>query len=171
MFWHFDGDCYGKPNWAADYLRESQYSVFEVFYEALDRSGATTLDELAAIIKGLEDSGCATEGGGDSGTKDDSKDTTTDTTTTTTDPTSCQAEYDELQETYALGLLIEATGVTISCGDDGCLGDGSNGDGDGSSGNLAGDPIEIVGGIDEGGITSGPNFKPGRRTWIDILPE
>ena len=43
--------------------------------------------------------------------------------------------------------------------------------GGGSGTSLSGDPLPIVGGVDPGGITSGPNFEAGRRTWIDILPE
>jgi hypothetical protein len=174
-FWHFAGDCYGKPNWAADYLEESQFSVFEIFYEAFDRTGATTLEELAALIDGLVASGCATEGGGDSGDKDKDtadKDADKDAEVTEVDlsDASCQAQYDELTALYALGLLIEANGTTINCGADGCLGDDGEG-GEGSGTSLSGDPLAIVGGIDEGGITSGPNFTAGRRTWIDILPE
>ena len=43
--------------------------------------------------------------------------------------------------------------------------------GGGTGTSISGDPLAIVGGVDEGGITSGPNFEFGRRTWIDILPE
>jgi hypothetical protein len=142
--------------------------VYEIFYERLDRSGATTLDELAALVDGLIAEGCAVEGGVTSGDKD-----TKDSEPVVEDPDSCQAEYDELAETLALGRLIEANGTTINCGSEGCLGDASGGgSGDGGSGtSLSGDPLAIVGGIDEGGITSGPNFEAGRRTWIDILPQ
>ena len=166
MFWHYAGACYGEPTWSADYLRESQYSVFEIFYEQLERTGVTTLDELAALIDGLIAEGCATVGGGDSGDKD-----TKDTEPVIEDPTSCQDEYDQLAETYALGLMLEAAGETINCGADGCLGDGSDDPDEGSGTSLSGDPQSIVGGIDESGITSGPNFASGRRTWIDILPQ
>jgi hypothetical protein len=169
MFWHFDGvNCYGQPGWATEYFEFSQNSVYEIFYERLDRSGATTLDELAALVDGLIAEGCAVEGGVTSGDKD-----TKDSEPVVEDPDSCQAEYDELAETLALGRLIEANGTTINCGSEGCLGDASGGgSGDGGSGtSLSGDPLAIVGGIDEGGITSGPNFEAGRRTWIDILPQ
>jgi hypothetical protein len=170
MFWHFSGACYGQPTWAADYLRESQYSVYEIFYERLDRAGVATLEELAVLIDGLLASGCSTVDGGDSGTKDDTKDPVVEEPI---DPTSCQAEYDDLQETYALGLLLEANGETINCGAGGCLGDGSDDDGtgDGSGTSNSTEPLTVIGGIDESGITSGPNFTSGRRTWIDILPE
>ena len=36
---------------------------------------------------------------------------------------------------------------------------------------LGGEPVIIEGGVSSGGVTSGPNFDTGRRTWIDILPE
>jgi len=167
MFWHFSGPCYGKPGWAEAYLIESQYTMFAIFFEGLDRAGVTTLDELAAMIDALLARGCAVEGGVSSGDKDDK-----DTTVVVEDPDSCQAEYDDLAQTYALGLLMEANGNSVSCGADGCLGDGSDVQTDEGSGtSLSGDPLAIVGGIDEGGITSGPNFEAGRRTWIDILPE
>jgi len=144
--------------------------VFSIFFEGLERSGATTLEELAALIDALVASGCAVAGGVASGDKDDK-----DTTVVVEDPDapeSCQAEYDDLAQTLALGLLLKANGNNVTCGADGCLGDGSDVDtGDGTGTSLSGDPLAIVGGIDEGGITSGPNFEAGRRTWIDILPE
>ncbi len=31
-------------------------------------------------------------------------------------------------------------------------------------------PVTITGGVSEGGVTSGPNYEAGRRTWIDIVP-
>jgi hypothetical protein len=163
MFWHYGGACYGESSWAADYLEESQYTVVEILYEQLDRAGVTTLDELSALIDGLIDSGCATVGGGDSGKK--KKDAVVD-------PDSCQDTYDELQETLALGLLLEESGTIVNCGSEGCLGDGSDeGTDEGSGTSLSGDPESIIGGIDESGITSGPNFASGRRTWIDIMAE
>ena len=36
---------------------------------------------------------------------------------------------------------------------------------------ISGDPVVISGGVSEGGVTSGPNFSTGRRTWTDIMPE
>ncbi len=168
MFWHFNGNCYGMTSWAEDYYRESQNTVFEIAYEIMDRYEVTSLDELQVLMDNLLAQGCAVEGGGTtSGDKDDK-----DTTTVEEDPDSCQAAYDELAAAYAIGLLIEANGTKIKCGDSGCLGDGSNnGNGQGSGTSLSGDPLTMVGGIDESGITSGPNFEAGRRTWIDILPE
>jgi hypothetical protein len=178
VFWHFDGDCYGKPNWSQDYYVESQNTVYEILYEALDRAEVSNLEELAAKIDGLLASGCATEGGGDSGDKDKDGDKDAEPDPEPVDPdapVSCQEEYDSLAETYALGLLIEANGVTIQCDADGCLGDGGDGDGDGDGegggASISGELQTIEGGIDETGITSGPNFEVGRRTWIDILPE
>ena len=176
MFWHFDGACYGEASWAEDYLRESRFSALAILYEQLDRAGVTTLDELAALIDGLLASGCATEGASDSGDKDDKDAKDAETTEVIIDPdapASCQAEYDDLQETYALGLLLEANGGEINCDADGCIGDGTTGDGTGTGSGTsnATEPLTVIGGIDESGITSGPNFTSGRRTWIDILPE
>ena len=36
---------------------------------------------------------------------------------------------------------------------------------------LTGEPVVIEGGVAEGGVTSGPNYDTGRRTWTDVLPE
>jgi hypothetical protein len=56
------------------------------------------------------------------------------------------------------------------------VGQQSSGGGDenselGGGGGLSGEPQIMEGGISEAGITSGPNFATGRRTWTDILPE
>ena len=167
MFWHFDGPCYGRDGWAQAYFTESQNTAYAVFYEALDRVGVATLDELAAYIDGLLASGCA-DAATDSGDKCDK-----DCEPVVEDPNNCQEEYQQLSDLYEVGQMIEATGITVNCGEEGCLGDGDNGGGDGggSGTTLSGDPLPIVGGIDPTGITSGPNFVEGRRTWIDILPE
>ena len=166
MFWHFSGPCYGKTGWAEAYLVESQYTVFAIYFEGLERSGATTLEELVVLIDALLASGCAVEGGVTSGDKDNK-----DAEPVVEDPDSCQDEYDDLAQTLALGLLLEANGNTVTCGADGCLSVPNDDGNEGSGTSLSGDPLAIVGGIDEGGITSGPNFEAGRRTWIDILPE
>jgi len=167
MFWHFDDDslhCYGQPGWAEDYLVASQFSVAEIFYEALERTGANSVEELAAIVDALVDQGCevTVEISGDKDDKDPVE---------VVEYTDCQKEYITAAETLAMGRLLEANGITVSCSDDGCLGDLGDGDGGGSGTSLSGDPLAIVGGLDEAGITSGPNFEAGRRTWIDILPE
>jgi hypothetical protein len=38
-------------------------------------------------------------------------------------------------------------------------------------GDISGLPVIMDGGIVEGGVTSGPNFETGRRSWIDIMPQ
>jgi len=67
--------------------------------------------------------------------------------------------YEQLQGLYNLGLLI--------------AGGGSGGGSGPPTGleSIDASPIAVQGGISEGGITSGPNFEAGRRTWTDILPE
>jgi hypothetical protein len=70
-------------------------------------------------------------------------------------------EYTALAKLYALGLLVNSssgegtTGTLPPTGLD----------------NISGSPVVIEGGVSEGGLTSGPNFNTGRRTWIDILPQ
>ena len=168
MFWHFDGACYGQPTWATDYLAASQFTVFEILYEKMDRLGVTSIEELEAKIAGLLETGCAVEGetvtSGDKDTKDPEPVIIVDTAD------SCQGEYNELAQTLALAQLLLDNGHTINCSGT-CLGDGGSGGDEGSGTSVSGDPQAIIGGIDEGGITSGPNFTSGRRTWIDILPE
>ena len=63
-----------------------------------------------------------------------------------------------------MGVLVE---ITKNGGGAGGVGD----PGGGGSGGLSGEPVVIEGGVSEGGLTSGPNFETGRRTWIDILTE
>jgi len=73
----------------------------------------------------------------------------------------CKKEYRELAKLYALSLLVNqstgggTTGELPPTGLD----------------NISGSPVVIEGGVSEGGLTSGPNFDTGRRTWIDILPQ
>jgi hypothetical protein len=76
----------------------------------------------------------------------------------------CKDAYKKIEKLYRLGLLVEYTKVG---GEDG----GDIGGGAEYGGGLTGTPLVIDGGISEGGVTSGPNFQTGRRTWIDILPE
>jgi hypothetical protein len=72
----------------------------------------------------------------------------------------CKDRYKELNELYQVVLAI------FNHIDNG-------GDGDPPTGlnDISGKPVIIDGGIVEGGVTSGPNFETGRRTWIDILPQ
>ena len=78
------------------------------------------------------------------------------------DDKKCKKEFKKLEDLYELGLLIEANqnGQTP--------GGGTN---DGGGGSISGAPVVVEGGVSEGGVTSGPNFTTGRRTWIDITPE
>ena len=67
--------------------------------------------------------------------------------------------WEELKALYELGLLVENSVIG---------GGTSTGTGLDS---ISGSPVIIAGGIAEGGVTSGPNFDTGRRTWTDILPQ
>ncbi len=72
----------------------------------------------------------------------------------------CKDEYKELAELFELSKLITdgsnpPPGQRTITGVDG----------------IGGVPVIVSGGGGSGGLTSGPNFNTGRRTWIDILPE
>jgi len=72
----------------------------------------------------------------------------------------CKKEYEALLKLVELSRLVDD-------------GDDSNNGYPPSTG-LEGagtTPVVIEGAVTSGGITSGPNFSTGRRTWIDILPE
>ncbi|MCP4768134.1 MAG: PQQ-binding-like beta-propeller repeat protein [Gammaproteobacteria bacterium] len=73
----------------------------------------------------------------------------------------CKEEYEQMVALLEVGEKL--------------YGDDSGGDDPpppgGGSGSIDGSPVIVSGGVAEGGVTSGPNFEVGRRTWIDILPE
>ena len=71
----------------------------------------------------------------------------------------CQEEYNELAELYELGRLFSNQAIGGGIGEGG-LGPET----------LSTEPPVIDGGIGASGITSGPNFRTGRRTWTDIVP-
>jgi hypothetical protein len=77
----------------------------------------------------------------------------------------CKEEYDRLRALYEEGMLV------FQLPFDSTLPGEEEGYVEGQNGSLTGDPVIIEGGIAEGGLTSGPNFESGRRTWIDILSE
>jgi len=74
----------------------------------------------------------------------------------------CKDRYKELSGLYDLGLVVT-----------GQVGGGGGGGGTPPTGleSITGSPVVIEGGVAEGGVTSGPNFETGRRTWIDITPQ
>ena len=71
----------------------------------------------------------------------------------------CKEDFEALEALYNTGLLVENASGS------------GTGTPTGTGSGLSGDPVVMEGGVSESGITSGPNFKTGRRTWIDILPE
>jgi hypothetical protein len=78
--------------------------------------------------------------------------------------TTCADEYERYEALYNEGMLVfQVPYVPLPGEEDGVV--------EYQNGSLTGDPVIIEGGIAEGGLTSGPNFESGRRTWIDILSE
>jgi len=73
----------------------------------------------------------------------------------------CKDRYKSLSPLNHLGVLLSGSGG------------GGGGTGSPPTGidGIGGTPVVIEGGISEGGVTSGPNFDVGRRTWIDITPQ
>jgi hypothetical protein len=78
----------------------------------------------------------------------------------------CEDQYAALLGLYNLGLLVANGGVVGGA-------DGSGGSTTPPTGldGISGAPIAVPGGISGGGVTSGPNFTIGRRSWIDIVPQ
>jgi hypothetical protein len=75
----------------------------------------------------------------------------------------CKDRYKELSALYNLGLIVT--------GQVGGGGGGAGGTPPTGLDSITGSPVVIEGGVAEGGVTSGPNFETGRRTWIDITPQ
>jgi hypothetical protein len=150
LFWHFGSisevalgvkPCYGDPNWEAAYKVETQGITLPLFQALLATYGFADMAALEAALLALQ--GCINIDNDDGGCKDS------------------EDYYDELRSIYNLGLLSLGLG------------------GPGQGGKLPptgleiidGSPVAIEGGISAGGVTSGPNFETGRRTWTDVLPQ
>jgi len=157
LFWHYDDKgvvsealgagkaCYGDPDWETDTAAARGELPLAFLNELLVAAGFVDDDGLADLpdlIAAFD----ALEASG-CGTVSD-KDG------------GCKDEYEALLELVELSLLVS---------DDDASGDGSL-----PSTGLEGagtTPVVIEGAVTSGGVTSGPNFQSGRRTWIDILPE
>ena len=161
LFWHY-GDvaklvlgkdidiCYGEDDWDAAQAIERGGVPLIFFNDLLIAAGFVTdpdadgnvLADLPALIAAFDALEAA-------GCKDvDEK------------HGGCKKEYKALLELVELSQLVDD-------------GDDSNNGNDPSTG-LEGagtTPVVIEGAVTSGGVTSGPNFQSGRRTWIDILPE
>ena len=141
VFWHWGpGECYGDPDWLEVYTLTTQGVPAAVYQDSLEDAGYSDFAELTAYVATLQDCKTVKEKNG-----------------------GCKEDWEDVEELYNMGLLVEKT---KNGG-----GGGGGGDGDGGGDSISGDPIVIEGGVSEGGLTSGPNFETGRRTWIDILPE
>lgn len=150
LYWHWKFPefgrgrqyCYGEPDYLAEYTKTIQGVSEAVYQEMLKAAGFADFAELEALIAPYK--GCKdvkeTKGGCKTAYKN----------------AMAAAGYDhkEINSLYDLGKLVEY----------------HKSGGGGTGGGLSGTPIIMEGGISEGGFTSGPNFKTGRRTWIDIMP-
>jgi hypothetical protein len=151
LYWHF-GDlaavilneqapCYGETNWELAVQIETESVTQASYQELLKNASFADIDELADRLTELEY--C----------KDVIKDNG-----------GCQEEYESLAALYNLGLLIAS-------GDYGLGGDSTETLPPAGSESISEAPVVIEGGISLGGVTSGPNYETGRRTWTDILPQ
>jgi hypothetical protein len=142
VFWHWDEvECYGDPDWEEVFSLVTEGVPAEVYQEMLEEAGFVDFEALAARVAELE---------------------------SCTDKKTCGDEIRELRDLidlYEQGLIVEANKDEDGDGVPDGGGDGGGG------GGLSGTPQVIEGGVSEGGMTSGPNFETGRRTWIDIVPE
>ena len=144
LFWHWNpGECYGDPGWEAEYILATQGVSEEVFQEMLEDAGFADFEELVAYVESLEDCKDIKEKKG-----------------------GCKKAYEKVEDLYNMGQLVELNKPGGGSGGSG--GGGGNG---GGGGGISGEPLILPGGVSESGITAGPNFETGRRTWIDILPE
>jgi hypothetical protein len=157
LFWHYNNkgevsealeagsSCYGHADWETD-TAAARGELPQVFFDDLLIAAgfvdADGLADLPALIAAFDALDANT-------CKDiDEK------------HGGCKKEYEALQQLVELSRLVDD-------------GDDSN-DGSPPSTGLEGagtTPVVIEGAVTSGGITSGPNFQSGRRTWIDILPE
>ena len=121
----------------------------ELFYEMVKAAGFTAVDALGDIIADLDAlvqafNALEASGCGDTSDKDGG----------------CKTEYEALLELIDLSKkVVDENGDPIISSNT-----GSGLEGAGTT------PVVIEGAITNTGVTSGPNFAIGRRTWIDILP-
>ena len=147
LFWHWDpGECYGDSAWEEEFKLATEGVPEEVYEEMLDDAGYASFEELVAEVQALQ--ACL---------EADAKDK------------DCKKDLEKLEDLYNMGLLVEATKNKNNGNGAGGQGGVYNESGSGTS--TANLPSTMGGGVDDPGLTSGPNFEAGRRTWIDIMPE
>jgi hypothetical protein len=159
LFWHYNNkgevsdaldagkSCYGDEDWEADTAAARGELPLEFFLELLAAAGFVDADGLAVTdLPGLIAAFDALLASG--------CDTATD------EGSGCKTTYEALLEMVELSELINEGG---SDDDEELPSTGLEGAGT--------TPIVIEGAVTSGGVTSGPNFQSGRRTWTDILPE
>ena len=152
LFWHYDGaPCYGETGWAEAVETARGLVTEEFFNEKVKAAGYTTVDadgDTVADVAGLFQAFNALEAGGCDITKSD-KDG------------GCKEVYEALLELIELSKkVVDEDGNLVNIGFEESTGLESAGT----------TPVVIEGAITNTGVTSGPNFTTGRRTWIDLLP-
>ncbi|MCZ6668366.1 MAG: PilC/PilY family type IV pilus protein, partial [Gammaproteobacteria bacterium] len=153
LFWHI-GDlsklvlgyapCYGDPLWEQGAHIERNGVPLIFFNDLLIAAGFVDVDgnaDLDALLTAFD----ALEA---LGCKDISEKSG-----------GCKKEYSALLKLVELSERIDDGDPTNDGGDP-----GTGLEGAGTT------PVVIEGAVTTGGVTSGPNFSTGRRTWIDIMP-
>ncbi len=158
LFWHYgkfakeiygSAPCYGEEGWEeATYIEKNgiPQALFDDMLIAagfVDAEGFADLAALMTAFDALEALGCK-----DIDEKQEG---------------GCKKAYKELLKLVELSWRIDDGDTTNN--DDPYIETGTGLEGDGTA------PAVIEGAITTGGVTSGPNFSPGRRTWTDILPQ
>lgn len=143
VHWHYGGNsCYGDAAWLFELAQELGRVPEELYKAMLLQYGYETFEKLVEDLELFEVCKNKKENQG-----------------------GCKETYEALLMLYELGLLVnqQQPPNTEEGGTEG---------GEPSSGfeDLTGEPVVIEGGVSEGGLTSGPNFDIGRRTWTDLLP-
>jgi hypothetical protein len=156
LFWHF-GDvtklvlgkdataCYGdEPAWSTAAALERNGIPLIFFNDLLIAAGFVDVDGLADLPALITAFNALLASGCDitKGSKDDG----------------CKEDYTALLELVELSERVEGSDSSDDDISTGLEGAGTT-------------PVTIEGAVTTGGVTSGPNFQTGRRTWIDILPE
>ncbi|MEE8306217.1 MAG: hypothetical protein V3R81_03070, partial [Gammaproteobacteria bacterium] len=155
LFWHYKEvavlnalgiapPCYGTAEWVTAQQAMRDGVTQEFFDELLIAAGFVDAEGLADL-PALIDQFNALEAAGCKD-KDEKKG-------------GCKKEYTALLELVELSHMVD--GASGGSGDDPLTGLESAGT----------TPVVIEGAVTTGGVTSGPNFDTGRRTWIDILPQ
>jgi len=160
LFWHFGGKesvlgtkpCYGEAGWDAAVWAERGLVTEAFFDDLVKAAGFTTVDADGDVVANfpalvtayiaLEAAGCGDTSSASGG---------------------CKETYEALLE------LVDLSQKVVDEDGNHVYGTFDTGTGTGLEG-AGTTPVVIEGTVANTGVTSGPNFTTGRRTWIDILP-